>query len=134
MMMESDIVKNLFKCSKCSLSAKYTYYGNRPLDRYLLSKQNDELTNEQLNYLNSKRRENIILLEKSFVCDDPFTQLKSTNYLILGSLCSQCSKMVCSNSSECSLFYYKKRFCIDCARVNIEEFPSEIQQEILKKS
>lgn len=122
----------MFKCSKCSLSAKYSYYGTRPLDRYLLSKETDELTSEQLSYLNSKKRETIVLLEKSFVCDDPFSQMKSSNYLILGSLCSQCEKMVCSNSSECSIFYYKKRFCIDCAKKNLVEFPNEIQVEILK--
>ena len=102
----------MFKCSKCSLSAKYSYYGSRPLDRYLLSKEKDELTNEQLSYLNSKKRESVVLLEKSFICDDPFSQMKSSNYLILGSLCSQCDKMVCSSSSECSIFIIKKGFVL----------------------
>ncbi|RNA13466.1 cysteine-rich DPF motif domain-containing 1 [Brachionus plicatilis] len=125
--------KNLFKCSKCNLNTKYTYFGRRPLDRYLLSKPTEELTREQINYLNSKKRELVILIEDSFVCDDPFSQMKSSNYLILGSLCSQCQKMVCSNSSDCSLFYYKKRFCIDCAKKNLNEFPAEVQIEISKK-
>lgn len=124
----------MFICTKCNLSAKYSYYGRRPLDRYLLSKSTEELTSEQIFYLNSKKRETIILLEDSFVCDDPFSQMKASNYLILGSLCSLCNKMVCSNSTDCSLFYFKKRFCLDCAKQNMIEFPVEIQLEISKKT
>lgn len=124
----------MFICSKCNLSAKYSYYGRRPIDRYLLSKPTEQLTSEQIFYLNSKKRETIILLEDSFVCDDPFSQMKASNYLILGSLCSLCNKMVCSNSTDCSFFYFKKRFCLDCGKQNMIDFPAEVQIEISKKT
>jgi hypothetical protein len=130
----------VFTCYMCNLYSKYDYYGTRPLDRFLLSKPIEELTSEQKvqlsNSLNNKKKENVILLEKSYICDDPFSQLKSSNYLILGSNCSVCSRMVCVNN-DCSFFYYKKRFCLKCASNYIKdkssnEFPIELKTEILK--
>lgn len=121
-------VSKFFKCYLCSLQARYEYYGTRPLDRFLLK---NESTQEKL----PQRKENIILFEKSFVCDDPFSSLKSSNFLILGALCSQCDKMVCM-SNECSFFYYNKRFCLSCAKIymgpDTEEFPVELKTEISK--
>lgn len=127
----------VFSCHVCQLYSKYDYYGTRPLDRHLLNKPTSELTSEQKNLLaNNKKRENLILLEKCYVCDDPFSQLRSSNYLILGSLCSQCHQMVCV-SGECSFFYYNKRFCMKCAKSLLQtdyhvEFPAELKAEIVK--
>ena len=132
--------KNIFACHLCNLYSKYDYYGTRPLDRYLLSKSVEELTSEQKNQLlnlNNKKRENLILLEKCFITDDPFNPLKSSNYLILGSKCFECKKQVCVGN-ECSFFYYNKRFCFKCASDIIKdskmsnEFPNELRNELIK--
>ena len=64
--------------------------------------------------------------------------------LILGSHCSSCGRVVCVSSvslsrpgvcvcvrfsflQTCSVFY-TKRFCADCVKSNLKEFPKEIQQ------
>ena len=125
-----------FTCYLCNLHSKYDYYGTRPLDRHLLNKPIDELTNDQKNQLNSKKKENIILMEKCFVSDDPFSELKSANFLVLGSRCSVCQQMVCPQI-ECSFFYYNKRFCLTCASIYIrdtsnDEFPLELKSELIK--
>ena len=106
--------KNLFKCSNCELYAKYDYYGNKPTEHYLKKSKGDE----------------IVLLENSYLCDDPFSDLKM-NYLILGSNCFECKKMICS-SVDCSIFYYNKRFCLKCCLNNLDEFPIEIKNELKK--
>ena len=106
--------KNLFKCNNCELYAKYDYFGNKPTEHYL----------------NNKSKDSIILLENAYICDDPFSDLK-INYLILGSNCFECKKMICL-SLECSIFYYNKRFCIQCALNNLQEFPLEIKKELQK--
>jgi hypothetical protein len=134
--------KNVFTCHLCQLYAKYDYYGTRPLDRHLLNKPVAELTAEQRTHLlnivakKQQQRETLVLLEKCFVCDDPFSQTKGTNYLILGSKCSVCDHMVCP-SAECSFFYYKRRFCLKCAAAFIQdehcdEFPAELRAELAK--
>jgi hypothetical protein len=130
---------SVFTCHLCKLYSKFDYYGTRPLDRLLLSKPADELTAEEkikLANIFSKKRETVILMEKCFICDDPFSQLKAANYLILGSKCSVCSHLVCM-SSECSFFYYKRRFCLKCASAFIQdtdsnEFPIELKSELIK--
>lgn len=128
----NSVEHDLFKCFICNIHSKYNYYGTRPLERLLISKSPGELTSEQKNYLvNSAKKENVILLEKCFVCDDPFSQTKASNYLILGAKCFHCDKMVCVGS-ECSIFYYKKRFCVNCVKLNMDQFPKEIITEILK--
>jgi hypothetical protein len=118
--------KNVFKCSMCALYSKYVYYGTRPLQRH-------QPANEPKQSVSSNKRENLILMENTYVCDDPFSELKSANFLILGSNCSQCHQMVCM-SNECSFFYFKKRFCLRCARdyMSTEEFSAEINSEIGK--
>ena len=115
-----------FICHLCKLYSKYVYYGTRPLERHW----------EKSNAGQSKpnpRRETMILLENAFVTDDPFSELKSNNFLILGAKCHICDKMVCV-ASECSLFYYNKRFCIKCATESLttDEFPTEIKTELIK--
>ena len=78
------------------------------------------------------KSEDIVLIEKSFICDDPFDVQDNKSFLILGSLCNKCDQMVC-NGNTCSFFYFKKRFYFKCAVIiNPTEFPKEIQLEIKK--
>ncbi|XP_072452700.1 cysteine-rich DPF motif domain-containing protein 1 isoform X3 [Notamacropus eugenii] len=72
----------------------------------------------------------MLLLEECYVLKDPFTSDKD-KFLILGSQCSLCSKLVCVGP-ECSLFY-SKRFCLPCVRENLSAFPQEIQQDVEKR-
>jgi hypothetical protein len=137
--IDRSALRNVFTCHLCKIHSRFDYYGTRPLDRALLAKPTEELTQEQKTQLANifnKKRETVILLEKCYICDDPFNQLKSANYLILGSNCSVCDRMVCV-SSECSFFYYKRRFCLKCASAFIQdtdsnEFPAELKSELIK--
>ncbi|XP_039719114.1 cysteine-rich DPF motif domain-containing protein 1-like [Pteropus medius] len=61
---------------------------------------------------------------------DPFTSDKD-RFLILGSRCSVCSRLVCVGP-ECSLFY-SKRFCLPRVQENIAAFPQEIRQDLQKR-
>ncbi|XP_058164921.1 cysteine-rich DPF motif domain-containing protein 1 isoform X2 [Dasypus novemcinctus] len=69
--------------------------------------------------------QSVVLLEESYVMKDPFTP-DTGRFLILGSRCSLCSRL------ECSLFY-SRRFCLPCARQNVEAFPQEIRQDLEKR-
>ena len=116
--------RKVFKCSMCNLFARYDYFGTKPLERHA--------TTTSKTVQQNPKKETIILIEPAYVCDDPFSELKSNNYLILGAKCNICNKMTCV-SSECSVFYFKKRFCFKCAaQCDQNEFPSEIQIEIKK--
>ncbi len=126
----------------CNLYTKYDYYGTRPIERHLLNRiDRDNLTKDEQNEKNKllesikNKKESIVLLEKCYITDDPFSTLKSYNYLILGGNCSTCNQMVCM-SNECSFFYYKKRFCLKCASKHLEnddgEFPDELKIELNK--
>lgn len=106
-----------FQCYLCNLYANYDYYGHKPMDHF----------NSQ-RYTN---KEKLLLLEDCYICADPFSDFKSKQFLILGAKCSICTKEVCV-SNECSLFYYKKRFCMKCALNNLTEFPDEIKKELSK--
>ncbi|XP_060044762.1 cysteine-rich DPF motif domain-containing protein 1 isoform X2 [Erinaceus europaeus] len=68
----------VFECQLCSLTAPYSYIGQKPPDT-----------------------ESVILLEESYIMKDPFTANKD-RFLVLGSRCSLCSRL------ECSLFYSKR--------------------------
>lgn len=116
--------RKVFKCSTCGLFSRYEYFGTKPLERHSQQKQSQSSQQTQ-------KKENIILLEKSYVSDDPFSELKSANYLVLGSNCNVCNQMVCV-SNECSFFYFKRRFCFKCATQYMDEFPLEIKTEINK--
>ncbi|XP_052059916.1 cysteine-rich DPF motif domain-containing protein 1-like [Mytilus californianus] len=96
-----------FVCHSCKFSSAYHYYGTKP------------------NFA-----KNIILMEDSYLCKDPFST--EGGFITLGSHCSMCQLSVCC-SMECSLFY-TKRFCIDCVKSKIGKFPQEIQQEISRKT
>ncbi|KAF5915696.1 hypothetical protein HPG69_017836, partial [Diceros bicornis minor] len=61
----------VFKCQLCALIAPYSYVGQKPPDT-----------------------QSVILLEESYVMKDPFTSDKD-RFLILGSRCSLCSRLVC---------------------------------------
>ncbi|KAM5336576.1 cysteine-rich DPF motif domain-containing protein 1 isoform 4-T6 [Glossophaga mutica] len=124
----------VFECQLCSLTAPYSYVGQKP-----------------------PNTQSIILLEESFVTKDPFTPDKD-RFLILGSRCSICGRLVCVGPAttllwrcdpgstwgrrclgdsrqglqECSLFY-SKRFCLPCVQENIHAFPQEIRQDLGKR-
>ena len=113
---------NTYSCHLCGFFGMYSYFGNKPLERNpsLIHKSRDS------------KSEDIVLIEKSFICDDPFDVQDNKSFLILGSLCNKCDQMVC-NGNTCSFFYFKKRFCFKCAVIiNPTEFPKEIQLEIKK--
>jgi hypothetical protein len=141
---QSNLISNIkmFKCCICKLFTKYDYFGTRPVERHVLNRLDkdnlsEEEQREKLKLLESikNKKESIVLLEKCYVCDDPFSNLKSYNYLVLGGTCFTCSQMVCM-SNECSVFYYKKRFCLKCAANHLEtdkdEFPIELKKELIK--
>ncbi|KAL5463517.1 hypothetical protein EMCRGX_G032417 [Ephydatia muelleri] len=97
--------KGLFTCNKCGLSTSFYYFGrNWPFSKSLIT------------------------LEDAYIARDPFSS--DPTPLILGSHCVSCNSSVCVSPS-CSVFY-TKRFCVDCVQENWEEFPTEIQQEVLK--
>ena len=132
----------MFKCHMCNLYTKYDYYGTRPVERHLLNRYDkDDLTDEEkkekIKLIDSiqNKKESIVLLEKCYICDDPFAEVKSYNYLVLGANCFTCKQMACM-SNECSVFYYKKRFCLKCVAQHLEddqeEFPTELKSELVK--
>lgn len=126
--LENTTNEKIFKCRLCNLIGNYTYYGRRPLERH----QKNNFENQSIYQAsNISRKSEIELLEKCFVCDDPFAENKSANFLILGSRCFYCKKMVCVKS-KCSIFYYTKRFCLNCTKDNLDSFPKEIRLEITK--
>ncbi|XP_043823392.1 cysteine-rich DPF motif domain-containing protein 1 [Dromiciops gliroides] len=96
-----------FECQLCGLTAPYSYVGQRPP--------------------NSRT---VVLLEQCYVLRDPFTS-DPDKFLILGSQCNLCSKLVCAGP-ECSLFY-SKRFCLPCVCENLSAFPQEIQRDVEKR-
>ncbi|KAK3743346.1 hypothetical protein RRG08_061282 [Elysia crispata] len=72
----------------------------------------------------------IMLLEDCYIMKDPFST--SGGFVTVGGSCSLCSKDVCL-SADCSLFY-TQRFCLTCAHRNQQEFPKQIQEEILHRA
>ncbi|XP_069484281.1 cysteine-rich DPF motif domain-containing protein 1 [Ambystoma mexicanum] len=99
--------KGVFRCQLCKLTAPYSYFGQKP-----------------------PNTRSIVLLEECYVMKDPFTPDKE-KFLILGSKCSACSRLVCVGM-ECSLFY-SKRFCLPCIDEHKAQFPPEIQQDLAKR-
>ena len=137
--------KPVFTCYICDLYATYDYYGTRPLDRHAnltklsaTSDQADQAVNKKSSATARAKKETIVLFEKAYVRDDPFSQMKALNYLILCANCSVCNKMVCVGA-ECSFFYYNRRFCLNCSEEYIDqeretsiEFPQELVNELMK--
>ena len=135
----------MFKCNICNLYTKFDYHGTRPVERHLLNRlDKEQLTEDELKEKSKlidsikNKKESIVLLEKCYVCDDPFSSVKSSSYLVLGANCFTCKQMTCM-SNECSIFYYNKRFCQKCAAIHLEneeqgnnEFPVELKSEIIK--
>ncbi|KAM5336571.1 cysteine-rich DPF motif domain-containing protein 1 isoform 1-T3 [Glossophaga mutica] len=79
----------VFECQLCSLTAPYSYVGQKP-----------------------PNTQSIILLEESFVTKDPFTPDKD-RFLILGSRCSICGRLVCvgpdGDISHCSWGAFQRK-------------------------
>ncbi|PNI48467.1 CDPF1 isoform 5 [Pan troglodytes] len=61
----------VFECELCTLTAPYSYVGQKP-----------------------PNTQSMVLLEESYVMKDPFTSDKD-RFLVLGSCCSLCSRLVC---------------------------------------
>ena len=98
-----------FQCSSCGLCEMCHYFGSSTP----FVKKSLEFT------------------EDCYVMLDPFTPYnpKSANsFIVLGAECSECRVTVCV---ECSV-YFTRRFCINCAQYNINEFPSDVQSKIVK--
>lgn len=98
-----------FKCCMCKMKEKVHYMGATP--PYCR-------TTVQLKY-------------PSYVMKGPFNRPGEERILVLGSDCGECNNTVCI-SQECSIFY-KKTYCLGCAKQNLHLFPSEIIQRINKK-
>jgi len=106
-MTTNKSTKGVFTCNICKSEFPYEYFGTKP-----------------------PFHPRVIFLEEVYAMKDPFTP--EPKPLCLGSLCSLCQSSVCV-SPKCSLFY-TKRFCFQCVKDNLEEFPDQIQKEYLKKS
>ncbi|XP_023590390.1 cysteine-rich DPF motif domain-containing protein 1 isoform X4 [Trichechus manatus latirostris] len=63
--------QGVFECQLCALSAPYSYVGQKP-----------------------PNTRSVVLLEESYVLKDPFTADRD-KFLVLGSRCSVCSRLVC---------------------------------------
>lgn len=96
-----------FLCESCNLRETYHYYGRRP-----------------------SFHRGVTFQEDSYLMRDPFQSQATGSFLLLGSSCIVCDKVVCQAAS-CSIFY-TARFCVACAKANLKEFPTEIQQRITK--
>lgn len=96
-----------FLCENCGLRETYHYYGQRP-----------------------PFHRGVIFQEDCYVMCDPFQSQSMGSFLLLGSSCTACGRVVCQATS-CSIFY-TKRFCVSCAEANLREFPAEMQQRITK--
>ncbi|EIE21941.1 hypothetical protein COCSUDRAFT_33587 [Coccomyxa subellipsoidea C-169] len=93
-----------FSCCLCGLTAPFESFGRSLGD-----------------HSRSSNKSKIILLEDSYLRQDPFAS--RSRPLFLGAHCSLCQKMVCSS---CSLFY-TRRFCKPCALLHRKAFPPELQ-------
>ncbi|KAL6753877.1 cysteine-rich domain-containing protein [Haematococcus lacustris] len=96
----------VFTCSVCGFSAPYQRHG-RTLDEPSDTRKQGYCT---------------VLLEECFLVADP--SASSRRPLVLGSLCSACSKPVCPGET-CSLFY-AHRFCAPCAAAAAPAFPPQV--------
>lgn len=98
-------IGGVFECSMCDLRETYHYFGKNPPFVKQISFHDD-----------------------AYIMKDPFKSQGELSFLFLGADCVACSKPVCQT---CSIFY-TKRFCLKCAKANIEEFPEGVQKIISK--
>ena len=96
-----------FLCESCKLSELYHYFGSNP-----------------------RFHKGISFKEECYLMKDPFVAQGTASFLLLGSHCSLCEKVVCQ-ASTCSIFY-TKRLCLSCAKNNESELPNEILRKNLK--
>lgn len=95
----------IFQCKNCNMTEQYNCFGDHvPFNRNVRTKVD------------------------CYLARDPFSSHNKRQFLILGSVCSICDKDVCMKP-ECSIFYLKL-FCSVCARQNITNFPSCVQEKI----
>jgi len=98
-----------FQCSLCGLCEMCHYFGSKP-----------PFVKKCLEF----REECYVMLDPF----SPYNPKKANNFLVLGAECSNCNATVCV---ECSI-YFTKRFCIKCAQYDINEFPQDVQNRIVK--
>lgn len=118
--MTEDTEPKIFQCSLCPFYATYDRFDTKYLDDSSVTKTKKECAFT------------VDLLEKVYLLRDPFVAMKDDQSkvpsLIIGSICSVCSRPVCIQS-DCSLFY-TRRFCLKCLAKYRDEFPREILDEI----
>lgn len=102
-------VQEYFKCTTCPFKEKFIYFGKQP---------------PNMKYF--------MYTERFYVMVDPFVPPNKNEYLILGTHCKICGKMVCRDTA-CS-FYFDGTYCIKCAKENISKFPEAIQDKLNKIS
>ncbi|KAJ8952584.1 hypothetical protein NQ318_004131 [Aromia moschata] len=96
-----------FQCASCPFKEKYEYFGRNPT-----------------------QLKNYILLEDAYLIEDPFQPPKQGKVIVLGAHCLKCKKGVCKDVN-CSL-YYGGTYCVQCAKNNIQCFPSVVQEKLNK--
>lgn len=94
-----------FECSSCTLKEKYEYFGNSP-----------------------PYAKDYKLKENAYVIEDPFIPPKRGQFLVLGSHCTKCNKVVCKNTG-CSIFFCAT-YCIKCAKEQSHSFPTQVQEKL----
>ncbi|OQV23304.1 hypothetical protein BV898_02753 [Hypsibius exemplaris] len=108
----------IFECSMCLMQEGFHYFNKDPNPKW------------------SKFR----YTEEVFLCRNPFlpatvkAQDSNTPYLVVGGICSSCSKSVCLDAA-CS-FYWQRRFCVKCAAnddLSGHHLPSSIVSEAKRR-
>ena len=107
--LDASAAEIKFCCFKCGLQETCHYFGRNP-----------PFVSNQIEFV-----------EDSFVMRDPFSPRETgrAHFLLVGGNCGKCGRTVCV---ECSTFY-AKRFCNDCCKQYLSEFPPEIGTKIQKK-
>ncbi|XP_061400207.1 cysteine-rich DPF motif domain-containing protein 1 [Musca vetustissima] len=114
---ETDTViddRILFHCKLCGLHEKVHYYGEQPSFVYGLE-----------------------FCEPTYIMRDPFQppipkwKSKPEYFIAIGAECIRCSNMICKDTS-CS-FFYKRTYCMECAKALATTFPMDIQVKIKKQ-
>lgn len=102
---KKEVEVKYFQCANCPLREKYEYFGKWPP---FLKK--------------------FVLLEDSYVIEDPFEPAKQGEILVLGAHCIKCNNSVCKDTN-CSM-YYEGTYCIKCAKRHVATFPDNVREKL----
>ncbi|KAM9674036.1 cysteine-rich DPF motif domain-containing protein 1 isoform 3-T3 [Trichechus inunguis] len=91
--------QGVFECQLCALSAPYSYVGQKP-----------------------PNTRSVVLLEESYVLKDPFTADRD-KFLVLGSRCSVCSRLVCVGPSFTNFLFSAKMKLLQAACQAVYSLP-----------